>query len=326
MGSLRKSFRMIKDAKPAKIIFLSSIGLIACAVISLCFGAASFSISELREASDILVYIRIPRIAAAVFAGAGLAGAGVIIQMLLGNPLAGPNIIGVNAGAGFMIACGCLVFPMFPWIRPVMAFGGALVSVIVIFYLSGKKGTSRMMIILAGVMLNSLFNAATEGLYTLFPHILTNIADFRMGGLAMIQSGVLAAAIPLILLSALVAYKNIRLLELLSLGDDSAYSLGVNVERTRRIFLICAACMAGAAVSFAGLIGFLGLMVPHAVRFVTGENAGYLFLLSMLWGGILMVVCDAFARTAFAPFELPVGIVLSFIGAPVFLWILLHRR
>jgi len=115
-------------------------------------------------------------------------------------------------------------------------------------------------------------------------------------------------------------------LELLALGDDTAFSLGVPVRQNRLLFLVCAAGMAGAAVSFAGLIGFLGLIVPHGARMVVGDEIRKLFPLSVLWGSLLLLVCDTVARTAFAPFEVNVGIVLSVIGAPVFIRMLLRRK
>lgn len=326
MKSLQRFFQSIKKISPQKHMLISAVVLIICAAGSLGFGAADFSIMDWSGQKDVLLYLRLPRIIAAVFAGAGLAGAGVIIQTMLGNPLAGPNIIGVNAGAGFMTIIAALLFPVMPASQPLMAFAGALISVLLVYFLAKKSGASKMTILLAGVILNSLFNSATEALYTLYPHVLTNISDFRVGGFAAVQIKVLWFAIPMIIFAMILVGKNVRVLELLSLGDDVAFSLGVNVRRYRFVFLMSAACMAGATVSFAGLIGFLGLIVPHAARMITGDAASHLFPLSMLWGAILMVICDAFARTAFSPYELSVGIVLSIIGAPVFIWMLLHRK
>lgn len=316
----------IKKQPPALLILLSLIVLIIIALSSLMFGAVILSIEEFFEFHDIVRYIRIPRMLAAVFAGAGLAGAGVILQTLLANPLAGPNIIGVNSGAGFFAILCCLVFPLTPGLQPIAAFAGSLVAVLLIYSLSRKTGASKVAILLAGVILNSLFNAATEALYTFFPDILSSVASFRTGGLSSIQTSVLYPAIALIIITCLVVGFKSNHLEILSLGDDVAHSLGLPVKKTRFLFLLCAACMAGAAVSFAGLIGFLGLIVPHSVRAIVGSETRYLFPLSVLWGAIFMVICDTFARCAFAPFELSVGIVLSIIGAPIFIWILLSKK
>ena len=310
-----------------KTVFAVSIlALLLAIVISLCVGVVMYTPAQLLEMPDILRYIRFPRVIAAVFAGAGLAGAGVIIQTLLGNSLAGPNIIGVNSGAGFMTLIAALVFPLIPQMQPLAAFLGALFSVMMIYLLSRRAGTSKMTILLSGVVLNALLNAASEALCTFFPDIHMSYAAFRVGGLSTVQTSVLYPASILIAVLFVVVQYRAGILELLSLGDETAFSLGVPVKKYRLLFLICAAGMAGAAVSFAGLIGFLGLIVPHGARLVVGDEIKKLFPLSVLWGSLLLLVCDTVARTAFAPFELSVGIVISIIGAPIFIRMLLKRK
>lgn len=307
------------------MLFLSIILLLLAIPASLCLGAARYTPAELIENMDILRYIRVPRVLAAVFAGAGLAGTGVIIQTLLGNSLAGPNIIGVNSGAGFMVLVFGLLFPLKPQLQPVAAFIGALFAVLMVYALARKTNASKMTILLTGVILNSLFSAASEALCTFFPEASMHHAAFRTGGLSTVQTSVLYPAMGLIVLAALLVILKADTLELLALGDETAFSLGIPVKKARLLFLLCAACMAGAAVSFAGLIGFLGLIVPHAARMVTGEEIRRLFPLSLVWGALAMLVCDTIARTAFAPFELSVGIVLSIVGAPVFIRMLLKK-
>lgn len=183
-----------------------------------------------------------------------------------------------------------------------------------------------MTILLSGVVLNALLNAASEALCTFFPDIHMSYAAFRVGGLSTVQTSVLYPASILIAVLFVVVQCRANTLELLSLGDETAFSLGVSVKKYRLLFLICAAGMAGAAVSFAGLIGFLGLIVPHGARLVVGDEIKKLFPLSVLWGSLLLLVCDTVARTAFAPFELSVGIVISIIGAPIFIRMLLKRK
>ena len=308
------------------LILASLALLVLTAVGALFFGPAKLSFQDLIAGHDIIRYVRIPRILAAVFAGMGLAGAGVILQTLLANPLAGPNIIGVNSGAGFFTTLCCLIVPFVPQFQPIAAFAGSLTAVLLIYALSRKTGASKVAILLAGVILNSLFNAGTESLYTFFPDLVTNVTSFRTGGLSSVNTNILWPAILLILITVFLVWAKSDSLEILSLGDDVAHSLGLSVKKQRFLFLICAACMAGAAVSFAGLIGFLGLIIPHALRMLIRSETRYLFPLSVIWGGIFLVVCDTFARCAFAPFELSVGIVLSIIGAPVFIWILLSKK
>jgi len=322
-----QSFFCRIKAVPAAVLYLVSIVLLAAAVVlSLCLGAAKYSLAELLANWDILRYIRIPRVIAAIFAGAGLAGGGVIVQTLLGNPLAGPNIIGINSGAGFMVLIASLIFPLLPQMQPVAAFIGALFSALLVYVMARRVNASKMTILLTGVILNSLFNALSEVLCTFFPDVNIGYAGFRVGGLSAVQPSVLFPAVCLIAAAIVAVAIKADTLELLSLGDETAFTLGIPVKKYRLLFLVCAACMTGAAVSFAGLIGFLGLIVPHAARLVVGEEIRKLFPLSVLWGALLMLVCDTVARTAFAPFELSVGIVLSIIGAPVFIRILLKRK
>lgn len=319
-------FYRIKTVPTAALYVVSIFLLAAAAVIALCLGAAGYSPAELLKNPGILLYIRVPRVIAAIFAGAGLAGGGVIVQTLLGNSLAGPNIIGINSGAGFMVLIASLLFPLLPQAQPLAAFVGALFSVLLVYAMARKVNASKMTILLTGIILNSLFNAASEVLCTFFPDVNIGYAGFRVGGLSAVQTSVLFPAVGLIVVAVAVVMVKADTLELLSLGDETAFTLGIPVKQYRLLFLICAACMTGAAVSFAGLIGFLGLIVPHAARLVVGEEIRKLFPLSVIWGALLMLLCDTVARTAFAPFELSVGIVLSIIGAPVFIRILLKKK
>ena len=308
------------------IFAISILALILAIIVSLCVGVVMYTPVQLLELPDILRYIRFPRVIAAMFAGASLAGSGVIIQTLLANSLAGPNSIGVNSGAGFMTLIAALVFPLLPQLQPLAAFVGALFSVMLIYLLSQRVSTSKMTILLSGVVLNSLLNAASEALCTFYPDVHMSYAAFRVGGLSTVQTSVLYPAAVLITTLVVIVQCKSNILELLSLGDDTAFSLGVSVKEHRMLFLVCAAGMAGAAVSFAGLIGFLGLIVPHGARMLVGDEIKKLFPLSVLWGSLLLLICDTVARTVFAPFELSVGIVISLIGAPVFIRMLLQRK
>ena len=319
-------FRRIKKISAPALTAWSAALLLTAALVSLCFGASRYTPGELLQNMDILRYVRLPRVLAAMFAGAGFAGCGVIIQTLLGNSLAGPNIIGVNSGAGLMTLIAAALFPLSPLMRPLAAFAGALTAVLLVLLLARKTNASRMTILLAGVILNSLFNAASEAMCTFFPELSIGYGAFRTGGFSAVQTSVLYPAMILIAAAGIIAVMKADVLEMLSLGDETAFALGVPVGRYRLFFLLCAASMAGAAVSFAGLIGFLGLIVPHAARSAAGEEIRRLLPLSMIWGALLLLVCDTVARTAFAPFELPVGIVMSLIGAPVFIRMLLRRK
>ena len=287
---------------------------------------ALFSRGEKSLAGRIFWFVRLPRTLAALLAGACLAVSGVVLQTVLHNPLAAPNIIGVNAGAGFFVALAAVCFPgslaQIPW----LSFLGAVSAAGLVLVISHLTGASRITMILGGVMISSLFNAAIDVLLTFQPDALTGYADFRVGSFRDITlTRVQTVAIPMAL-ALLGAFFAAPALEILSLGDETAASLGLPVRPVRMVLLVLAAVLAGAAVSLAGIIGFVGLIVPHFVRRLTGERLLPLLLASGFGGAAFVTLCDTAARTVFAPYELPVGVVLSILGVPVFLWQLMKTR
>ncbi|MBP3485441.1 MAG: iron ABC transporter permease [Oscillospiraceae bacterium] len=305
------------------------------AVLSLCLGAVRLTPEELVRAllegtqgvaGRIFWFVRLPRTLAALLTGAALAVSGVAIQTVLHNPLAAPNIIGVNAGAGFAVALAAVFFPGSLGEIPWLSFLGAITAAAVVLAISRLTGASKITLVLGGVMISSLFNAAIDALLTFQPDALTGYADFRVGSFRDITM----ARVENVVLPLTVALAGILLaapaLEILSLGDETAASLGLSVRPVRMVLLFLAAVLAGAAVSLAGIIGFVGLIVPHFIRRLTGEKLLPLLLASAFGGAAFVAFCDTAARTLFAPYELPVGVVLSFLGVPVFLWQLLRSR
>lgn len=307
----------------------------AAALFSLCVGASGASLTQgladlLRGVSSpaarIVRYIRLPRVLAAMLAGAALAASGVLIQGVLGNPLAGPNVIGVNAGAGFFtLLCACLL-PSAATLLPAAAFAGALITSLIILLLSDRMGASRITVVLSGVAISSIFSAGSDLITTLSPDTTLGMSAFMIGGFADVNASRLRIAavymLPALVASLLLAGD----LDVLALGDEVAASLGLRVRRTRVLLLAVASVLAGAAVSFAGLLGFVGLIVPHAVCRAVGGEHRQLLPLSMLGGALFTLLCDTAARTLFSPYEVPVGILLSLVGGPFFLFLLLKGR
>lgn len=332
MKSLQKSYTPGHETAVVLAMVLAA-GI--AAVLSLCLGAVRLTPGELVRAllegtqgvaGRIFWFVRLPRTLAALLTGAALAVSGVVIQTVLHNPLAAPNIIGVNAGAGFAVALAAVFFPGSLGEIPWLSFLGAMGAAAVVLAISRLTGASKITLVLGGVMISSLFNAAIDALLTFQPDALTGYADFRVGSfrditMARVENVVLPLAVALagILLAA-------PALEILSLGDETAASLGLSVRPVRMVLLFLAAVLAGAAVSLAGIIGFVGLIVPHFIRRLTGEKLLPLLLASAFGGAAFVAFCDTAARTLFAPYELPVGVVLSFLGVPVFLWQLLRSR
>lgn len=270
----------------------------------------------------ILVFIRIPRVAGAFLAGAALALSGALLQSVLNNPMASPNIIGVNAGAGFF---GLLAGALLPGFCAPAAFLGALATALFIFALAKKAGLSRTTLILAGTAINAVLNAGVQLLNTLFPELAVG-SGFLAGSFSGVTFVAMGKAGCYLAAGAVLALFLAKELNVLRLGEESAVALGMAVDRVRFLTVLAAALLAGGAVSFAGLLGFVGLLVPHIVRKFTGSDCRWLFPGCMLLGGGLVVLCDTLARVLFAPFELPVGILLAALGGPFFLWLLLQRK
>lgn len=277
-------------------------------------------------AAKIVLYSRLPRTCAAMLAGAALAVSGAVIQTVLNNPLASPSIIGVNSGAGLAVALVCAAAPLAQRYTPFVAFAGALAGVLLVVGLSQSTGASRLTVVLAGVAISNLFSAGIDGVITLAPDALNGITDFRIGGFSGVTMARLAPAAWLILASLLAVFSLSQRLDILALGGNTARSLGLPVRPVRLLLLVLSAALAGAAVSFSGLLGFVGLIVPHAMRRLAGDGSLRLLVSSALGGAFFVTVCDLLARVLFAPFELPVGTVLAFAGAPFFLWLLFRQK
>ena len=317
---------------------LPLLGVLAAlaALLSLCLGAAPLPPGEVLAAllgrsggpaASIVLYARLPRTCGCLLAGAALAASGTMIQGVLGNPLAAPNVIGVNAGAGLCTALCAALWPARTAAVPFAAFLGALGGVLLVLFIAERTGASKMTLVLAGVAVSGMFSAGIDAVLTFFPDALNGYTDFRVGGVANLSMSRVAPAFWVILAALALALSLAGELDVLLLGEETARSLGLPARRLRLVLLSLAAALAGAAVSFAGLLGFVGLIAPHMVRRLVGEDSSArLLAASALGGAALLTLCDILARTLFAPYELPVGVVLSLLGGPFFLWLLLRQR
>ncbi len=309
--------------------------LVLFAALSFRFGSAELSFADFcrgiagapgyETQSAILRYIRLPRVLGAVLAGIGLSVSGVLLQSVTANPLAGPSVIGVNSGAGFL-AILCLSFwPKALYALPFAAFLGAFGATMLILAMAGRIGSTRATVVLAGIALTALLNAGISFLSMMDSEILLAYHDFSAGGLAGIRLQSLAAPGVIILASLAVSLLASRRIQLLCLGDTMALSLGVRVKALRMVCLVCASAAASAVVSFAGLLGFVGLVVPHIARRIVGEKTKSLLLFSSFAGAILVLIADLLGRVLFAPSEVPAGIIMAAIGAPFFFSLLLKK-
>jgi ABC-type Fe3+-siderophore transport system permease subunit len=282
--------------------------------------------------AQIFFVSRLPRTLAAALVGAALAASGVVFQALLRNPLATPFTLGVSAGAalGAMLAITfpiSLAFAGIPTV-PVASFAGALGAVAIVYFLSTvrRHGLSTNVLLLAGITLNAFFSSLI-----LFVQYFADFSQtmrtvrWLMGDLDVGSFAPIVAALPFTVLAFGVFAWLPRSLNLLTLGADAASARGVDVQRTQRLAFFSASLATGAAVSLAGPIGFVGIIVPHLVRLLVGADHRLVLPASTLFGAAFLVLCDVAARTLIAPMVLPVGILTALIGGPFFLWLLIRR-
>jgi len=296
----------------------------------LCFGSAPLSLSELAAgdgtARTILLGIRLPRVLGGFLAGVGLSAAGVLLQTVTANDLASPNIIGINSGAGLAVILLLTLAPKAAVWLPVGAFCGAFGAALLILAAGRAFGSARSGILLLGIAVTTIFNAVISFLTLLDEGVLAQYNHFTVGSLRGLHLNDLLLPGILIICGFCAALTLSGQLRLLSLGDAAASALGVRVRALRLAALTCAAACAAAVVSFAGLLGFVGLLVPHMARALVGERPGKMLPVAALLGGCLVILADLLGRTLFAPSELPVGILMSLIGAPYFLYLLIRRK
>ncbi|OME76449.1 iron ABC transporter permease [Paenibacillus sp. FSL A5-0031] len=270
----------------------------------------------------ILLDLRLPRVLVGLLTGACLAASGAILQSVMRNPLADPGIIGVSAGGGLAAVITMVMLPQFSFLLPAAAFVGALSASLIIYFLSWDKGASPIKIVLAGVAVNALVGAVMNGVMVVYSDRVQAVLPWLSGGLNGRSWHHFNFMLPYALVGLLLTIPAVKSANLLLLSDDSARLLGQKVELQRLLLILLSALLAGIAVSAAGLVGFVGLVVPHMVRLLIGDDYRYLLPVSIITGAALVVIADAAARSLFDPVELPVGILLACIGAPFFLYLL----
>lgn len=299
-------------------------------------GSSVLTVAEIRQAftegfsssagARVFAFVRLPRTAASLVCGAALAVSGAVIQGVLANPLASPSIIGVNAGAGLAVTL-CTALGIYGgWRLSLASFFGAFAAVMLVSLGARKWGASRGTVILIGVAMNSLLGAVSDTIVTFVPDVGVMSNDFKVGEFSAVTYQKLLPSVILIAVTLLFLLTLHHELDVLTLGEENAGGLGMNTNLMRAVFLMLAALLAGCAVSLAGLLSFVGLIVPHAVRRLAGSQSVHLLGLCALYGAAFVCLCDTVARTAFSPYEIPVGIIMAFLGAPFFVFILVKGK
>lgn len=299
-----------------------------CSVLS---GAVAIPVSALGDilngggdnaSRQILMNIRLPRAIVAALVGMNLAVSGAVLQAVMKNPLADPHIIGISSGAGLAGIFVIVLFPALEYLIVPTAFCGAMLAAACIYILAWKNGIRPLRIVLAGVAVSSFLGAGISAILVLYSDRVHGALMWMVGGLAARSWPHVEIILPYAVIGFILAVCGGRYLNILQLGDDVAKGLGVNVELVRLVFTAIGALLAASAVSVAGLLGFVGLIVPHTVRLLTGSDYRFLIPSSALLGIAVVTYSDTLARVAFAPLELPVGIFMAALGAPFFLFLL----
>jgi len=280
---------------------------------------------------DIFLNIRLPRVFQAAMVGAALSVSGATFQALFRNPLADPYIIGVSSGAALGAALAIVSGFSLGWAGfgavPLMAFLGGSAAIILVYQLSRQGAFIPVMtLLLAGIAVNAFLSALVSLMVYFAGEHIHQIVFWMMGGLGGARWSYVRVMLPYILAGFGIIYFFARELNVLLLGEDTALYLGINVEKVKIIFLAAASLLVSAAVSTSGIIGFIGLVVPHLLRLVAGPDHRFLLPASALAGAILLTCADTLSRTIIAPLELPVGIITAILGAPFFLYLLRRRK
>ncbi len=305
------------------------VALLAACAIGVGTGAVHLSLAELFSPG--VGELRLARVLLTVVVGAGLSIAGVIFQALLRNPLADPYVLGASSGAGLAAATVILLgwSVAGAWVLPGAAFAGSLLTVILVYALARGAGGALPIhsLLLAGVVVGAVLSSLLMFLVSVAPpERIHNVMWWLLGNLQVFDWGLLRAAAVVVSAGLAAAIILARDLNLMTLGEESAAHLGLNVEQTKTLFLVLASLITGAVVAAAGLIGFVGLIVPHSVRLALGPDHRRLVPASALAGATFLVLADAFGRTVMAPLEIPIGVVTAALGGPFFLFLLKRRR
>lgn len=325
-----KSIRSV----PVIIIFMAL--AIAASIFSMATGAVMVPLQDIAATllqhdlpgvnRDIIWNIRLPRTLVAMLVGANLAVSGALLQGIMRNPLADPHIIGVSSGAGLFGIFLLVVVPQYDYLLTPAAFIGATLAAFIIYLLSWKDGVNPLRIVLAGVAVSAFLGSGISAMLTFYSDRVQGALLFMVGGLAAKSWPDLSTILPYSLIGLALSMLFSKQMNIMLLGDATARSLGIRVEFSRLWITAVATLLAASAVSIAGLLGFVGLIIPHVARLLVGGDYRFLIPSAALLGAAVLTICDTLARIMFSPIELPVGIIMGVLGAPFFLYLLRRRK
>ena len=318
--------------KKPTVIFGMYVLLLLIAIVAIAVGSITVPFQDLMQVlfygeqnafHTIVWNIRIPRIALAIIIGANLAISGALLQAVVGNPLADPGLTGVTSGAAISVLFIMLVRPEWTALIPIVAIVGGAFTAFIVYFLAWQKGKiSPLRIILSGVAVNGLIGGFIGLLSILYSEKLPSALQWLNGSLGSVNATDVFVLLPYSIVGWILSFLVIRKTNIIRMGDDVAANLGENINRTRLQLSMIAIFLAAISVSRVGMIGFVGLIVPHMARFLVGSDYKYLLPMSIAMGSFVLLSADTVSRYAFAPLEIPAGIVMAIVGAPYFLYLM----
>lgn len=328
--------------KPTLVILSSILLLILIILVSLSFGSVKISFKStlmilLNQADDIKlthVYIiknlRIPRTLCAILVGMSLSLSGAVFQAIFKNPMADPYILGISSGAACGVAFGTItsLITLIPgvWGTPIFSFIGAILTSIAIYLISDRLNSGTLTLLLSGIAINFLLSALMSLMLFFNQDALEEIVFWNMGSFAISSYEKILVIAPVMIISIIIILRYHKQLDILLIGEDQAKSMGVEVKKTTTILLAIATLLTSSAVALSGIIGFIGLIIPHVVRIVLGPSHKKLLPVSLVFGALFALLADTFGRSIITNTEIPISIITAILGAPYFIYLLKKQK
>lgn len=324
---------MINKSRSGTIVLITGLLLIVAAVVAIGLGSVTIAIPDIlqtifssssTDVNDTIIWdIRLPRVVLAMVIGANIAISGALLQAVMGNPLADPGLTGVTSGAAVCVLVIMLAAPEYTQFIPIAAFIGGLIAASLVYAMAWRRnGISPITIILSGIAVNALCGGVVGYLSIMYSDRLPSAVQWLNGSLASKGNSALFMVLPYAIVGWILSLFAIRKANIIRMGDQVASNLGENVNRIRIMLSLLAVFLAAISVAAIGMIGFVGLVVPHMARLLVGSNYKYLLPMSMVLGALVLLLADTGGRTLFSPMEIPAGILMAVIGGPYFLYLM----
>lgn len=313
------------------IVILTILVLIIAIIASIILGAYQIDFNNFvtnsltNEEKTIIFELRLPRIIGAICIGASLSVSGLAMKSVLNNPLADTGLLGIQSGASVVAIIVLLILPEYSQLLPIATFTGGMLSFMLLMMITGRKQITPIKLVLSGVVLTSLFSAIINLISIFKSQEIGNVLTWLNGSLDMISMNEAYIILVYSVILITILFMHMKYFKILSLDDYGIRNLGYSPEKIRTRISIISVALACIGVAFTGVIGFMGLIIPHLAKYIVGTRKEHLFIYSAIFGSLILLLADLLQRIIFAPTEVPVGIVIAFIGAPIF-FVLVRRQ